>query len=100
VRVQGRPVRYRLGPPVDATGQLADGREFSGFREFRALLAADEDQLVRTLATKLLTFAAGREMGFSDREEIARIVEQSRARGHGVRELIQLVVASPIFRRK
>ncbi|MCA9268622.1 MAG: DUF1585 domain-containing protein, partial [Planctomycetales bacterium] len=98
--VNGRKVRYRVGPPVDATGQLADGRKFNGFAEFQTMLAADEDRLARTLAVKLLTFGAGREMGFSDREEIERIVAESRRQGHGSRDLIKLVVASDIFRHK
>ena len=100
LEINGRKVRYKRGPAVDATGEMPDGRTFAGYREFREFLAADEDALARTLATKLLTFATGREMGFSDRAAIDRIVEQSRARGHGVRELIQLVVQSEVFRSK
>jgi len=100
LEVGGRKVRYRLGSQVDATGQLLDGRKFSGFREFRELLAEDQKALAKTLATKLLIFATGREMGFSDRDVIDQIVQQSAAKGHGVRDLIHLVVTSEIFRRK
>jgi hypothetical protein len=99
-RVNGQPVHYRLGPPVDASGALADGTTFAGFREFRELLAQDEETLVRTLATKLLTFATGREMGFSDRELIERIVTESIAGGSKTRDLIELVVTSEAFRQK
>ncbi len=60
----------------------------------------DEDAIARTLATKLLTFATGREMGFSDRAMIEQIVQQSKQNGHGVRGLIELVVLSEAFRRK
>ncbi|MBI1313642.1 DUF1592 domain-containing protein [bacterium] len=98
--VNGQRVRYRLGPPVDATGSLPDGRPFDGFRDFRNLLAAAPDTLTRSLATKLLTFATGREMGFSDREEITRIVAESAKTNHGIRDLIRLVVSSEIFRSK
>lgn len=100
VDVDGRRVRYKLGPPVDATGEWADGREFSGFLEFRDQLATNPDRLTKTLATKLLIFATGREMGFSDRPEIERIVQASAQNGHGIRDLIHLVVASEIFRHK
>lgn len=98
--VRGQRVRYQLGPNVDASGQLADGRPFSGFHEFRDLLAQDEKTLARAFATKLLTFATGREMGFSDRPEVDRIVESSRSSNHGVRDLIRLVIASETFRTK
>ena len=64
------------------------------------LLAQDDDALARALTTKLLTFATGREMGFTDRAEIASIVDRSGTTGHGVRDLIRQVVASEIFRRK
>lgn len=39
----------------------------ANFREFRDLLATREDTLARNFVSKLLTFATGREMGFSDR---------------------------------
>jgi hypothetical protein len=100
VRVNGRKVRYRIGPRVDASGQWEDGREFNGFREFRDLLAKDEPALARALTTKLLTFATGREMGFSDRATIDQITERASAEGYRVRDLIELVVRSEAFRRK
>lgn len=98
--VDGRRVRYRLGPPVDSSGRHPDKRTFDGFPQFRDQLAADQELLARTLTKKLLTFATGRELGFSDRVEIERIVKASAAKKHGVRELIHLVVQSEIFRRK
>lgn len=98
--ILGRRAQYKLGSPVDATGQLADERAFAGFNEFRDLLLADEDAIAKTLATKFLTFATGREMGFSDRPEINAIVKQSREKGHGFRDLLGLVVTSEIFRKK
>jgi hypothetical protein len=100
VEVAGRKVRYRIGPPVDSSGEFADGTRFAGFREFRAELAKDEDLLAGTLATKLLTFASGRPIGFSDRAAIDDIVARSRAGGHGIGDLIELVVQSEVFRKK
>jgi len=98
--VHGRKVRFKLGQPVDATGQTADGDRFETFNQFRSLLTRDPDRLARAFATKLLTFASGREMGFSDRPEIERIVAESAKQDHGIRNLIHLVIASEIFRRK
>ncbi len=92
--------RYKLGLEVDSSGNFADGREFSGFLEFRDHLAEDEDVLARALTTKLLTFATGREMGFSDRPEINQIVKQSAEQGYGIRDLFELIVTSEIFRTK
>ncbi len=97
---RGRKVSYKLGLPVDASGYLPDGREFSGFREFRELIGEDEDALAKTLAKKLLVFSTGREMGFSDRPEIKDLVKASGKQGHGVRDMMHLVVASDVFRQK
>lgn len=100
VEIDGRKVRYRLGPRVDASGELPDGTTFDDYLEFREHLASQPDLLARTLATKLLTFGTGRPMGFSDRTVIDQIVEASSSDGHGVRKLIELVVLSKIFRCK
>ena len=100
LEVRGNRVRYKLGPTVDASGELLDGSKFSGFAEFRDLLAKDEAQITKAFATKLLTFATGREMGFSDRAEIDKLVQESKRSGYRVRDLIHAVVASEIFRHK
>ena len=38
----GQPFAFRFGPPVDCTGQMADGRKFSDIREFKRVLLTDE----------------------------------------------------------
>jgi hypothetical protein len=98
--IAGRKVRYRWGPPVDASGQLADGRRFDGFRQFRDLLASQQRQLARTFVVKLLTFATGREMGFSDRPEIERLVTQAAENQYRTADLLHAVIASEIFQSK
>ena len=99
-QILGRNVRYRLGPDVDASGQFSDGRKFAGYREFRDHLASEEDKLAKTVVEKLLTFGTGRELGFSDRDEVERLVAASAKQGHGMRDLIHLVVQSEIFKSK
>ena len=98
--INGRRVRYRKGPEVDASGTLPGARTFANFIEFRDILAKDADKLAGAMTKKLLTFATGREMGFSDRPEIDRIVTTSARTGHRLRDLVHLVVASEIFRTK
>lgn len=98
--VEGRKVRYRLGPPVDAAGELVTGAKFADMGEFQKLLLAGQDRVARCIAEKLLVFATGRPMGFSDRGEIDRLVAASMARGHAMRDLIHAVVQSEVFRSK
>lgn len=100
LKVNGRQVGYRTGPPVDASGETTDGSHFQGFQDYRELLVRDPSKLAATLTSKLLTFATGREMGFSDRATIDRIVDQSSAEGFRVRDLIEAIVSSETFRQK
>ena len=100
VQIAGRKVRYRSGPPVDASGVLADGRAFEDFKSFRELLVADDSTLATALAAKLLTFATGREMGFSDRPIIDQIVRSTRQGGYRVGDLFRNVLLSEAFATK
>lgn len=98
--IQGRKVRYRLGPPVDAAGELSTGSKFAGVAEFQKLLLAGQDRVARCVAEKLLIFATGRPMGFSDRGEIDKLVAQSKTHDHALRDLIHAVVESDVFHSK
>lgn len=98
--VHGRRVQFRIGPKVDSTGQLKDGRKFEDIIQFQELLAGEEETLTHSFLTKLLTFATGREMGFSDRAEIEEMVQTSIQQNHGIRDMIHSVVQSEIFRHK
>jgi len=100
LKVEGRKVRYRLGSPVDAAGELTTGAKFANLDELKQLLLASQDRVAKCVADKLLTFATGREMGFSDRSEMDKIVAQSKTKNHAMRDLIHAVVQSKIFLSK
>jgi hypothetical protein len=100
LKIEGRKVRYRLGPPVDAAGELPGGETFTGMAGFQQHLLASQDRVARCVAEKLLVFATGRTMGYSDRSEIDGLVAQSKVKGHGLRDLIHAIVQSPIFLTK
>ena len=59
VMIDGRRMRYRNGPVVDASDVLTDGRQFQNVDEYKQLLLSDKDQLARSLATKLVEYATG-----------------------------------------
>ena len=100
LKVEGRRVRYKLGPPVDAAGELSRGEKFGNLADLQQLFLKRQDDVARAIVTKLLTFATGREMAFTDRSEIDKLVAQSKAHGHGMRDLILAVTASNIFASK
>ena len=90
-------VSYKLGPAVDDSGALPDGRAFTGFAELNALLAADEEALARAFVAHLSRYATGAEVGYADRAEIGRIVAKAKEKSYGLRSLIQRLAASRIF---
>jgi hypothetical protein len=100
LKVEGRKVRYRLGQPVDAAGVLTDGKTFQNLADLKNVLLADQDKVARCVIEKLLTFATGRPMGFSDRSEIDRLATESKVKGHAMRDLIHAIVQSEIFQSK
>jgi hypothetical protein len=86
-----------IGPPVDASGELADGRTFDDFASFRRLLMTDRPQIARGITAKLLTYATGTSTQFADRTTIDSIVEKSRGASYGLRSIIHEIVQSPVF---
>jgi hypothetical protein len=92
-------IRYRLGLPVDASGQTVDGDSFDNIRQFKKILRDQDEVFARGLTRKLLTYALGRRIGFSDRPEIERIVKATAEREYGLRTLIHEIVQSDLFQR-
>ncbi len=92
--------RYRIGRPVDASGELPDGRSFIDIRELKKLLLSDEKQLAQNLVEQLAIYATGAPIRFSDRQPIEAIIRKSRRKNFGVRKLIHELVKSDLFLNK
>lgn len=90
-------VTYKLGPAVDASGALPDGRTFKDVNELTTLLAQDPLRLAHAFTAHLSRYATGAEVTYADRAEIARIVESTAAKQHGIRSLIHALAGSRIF---
>ena len=90
-------VRYKKGLDVDASGQTSRGFEFDDFNSFKSHLAENPEFMAHNVVEKLLAYSLGRGMGFSDREEIDKIVHQSKSKNYGLRSLIHAVVQSDLF---
>ncbi len=98
--VDGRRVRYRNGPPVDAADVLPDGRRFQNIDEYKQLLLSDKDQLARALGDKLLSYATGAAPTSADDPQIDAIVAKVREKNYGLRSLVHEVVQSELFQKK
>ena len=93
-------ISFKLGPPVDSSGELPDGRKFSGIAEFQSLLAADPELLLRNLAEQFAVYATGRDVAYCDGDEIAALVERVQKKGGGLRTLIHELIESSLFRTR
>ncbi len=98
--LDGRSVRYGLGPVVDTNDVLPDGRKFRDIDEYKNLLLTDKDQLARNLVEKLVAYSTGAEPATVDEPEIEAIVGRVREKNYGFRSLIHEIVQSAIFQSK
>jgi hypothetical protein len=96
----GQKFVFHYALPVDASGELEDGRKFADIREFKRLLLGEEQQIARNLAKQLTVFATGAPVRFSDRAAIEQILRRATAKNYGVRTLIHEVVQSDLFLSK
>ncbi|NBV22121.1 MAG: DUF1592 domain-containing protein [Proteobacteria bacterium] len=98
--VNTQPRTIHLGPNVDPGDTLPDGRKFRDLAELKRLLVADPDSFTRGLAEKLLTYATGHGLEFTDEAVISGIVRNVKAKKYGFRSLVQEIVASETFQTK
>lgn len=93
-------IGFKLGPQVDASGVLPDGREFKGINEYQTLLAGNSRPLLTNMAHQFAIYSTGRDIAFSDREQIAALVKKTEDAGAGLRSLLHELVQSPLFQTK
>ena len=86
----------RIDSIIELSGRVVDGPR--AFRE--ALLAEGDDEFIRTVAEKLLTYALGRGVGYYDQPAVRRITRELAGDGYRWSSLVQAVVASDQFRMR
>ena len=93
----GHDFAFTLASKVDASGQLADGRQFANIHDLKALFAANSRQLARNLLHQFTLYATGTPVQFSDRRDIEAMLDVCAKDGYRVRDLVHALVQSPIF---
>lgn len=96
----GHLFTFHYALPVDAGATLSDGRKFDGVRELKALLASDDRQIARNLATQLATYGTGAPVRFGDRPRVEAVLDQAKGSRYGTESLIEAIVQSDLFRSK
>ncbi len=87
-------------PPVNAAGELPDGRTFSGPAEFKSLLVQDIDRFAEAFVEQLATFSLRRVMTFDDSAHIKAIAAAAKQEDYRLRSLIEHLVMSDLFLKR
>jgi hypothetical protein len=85
---------------IDATGVLLDGTTVDGPTALRRALVAQKELFVRAVVSRLLTYAVGREMEYSDAPAIRAIVRAAAASDYRWSSTIVAVVKSAPFQMR
>ena len=85
---------------INATGVLLDGTKVDGPAALRRALMARKEQFVRTVTGKLLTYAIGREMQYSDAPAIRAIVRSAAADDYRWSSVLLAIVKSTPFQMR
>lgn len=91
---------HESGQPIDAAGELADGRKFNGPNDLLALLTTRKKEIARHFAESLLTYALGRGLEPYDNCAIDEIITAVEAHDFRVSSFIEAVVVSKPFNQR
>lgn len=86
---------------IDVSGTLPDGTEFEGLAGLKRVLVEQRSpELVRQVATKMLSYGLGRQLEYYDEPALRTIIANVKKDGSRFRSLIHEVVASYPFQYK
>jgi hypothetical protein len=86
--------------PIDASGELPNGEEFTGPDELIAILSKQPRPFAECLTSKLLTYALGRGLEPYDRRTIKEIAARLPARNYRFSALVLEIVKSLPFQQQ
>ncbi len=86
--------------PIDATGVFPDGTKFSGIEGLKRTLVRDPEPFVTAVVTKLMMYAAGRNMQYYDAPAIRAVVRKSAEKNYTLSSLVLGVVESVPFQMR
>jgi mono/diheme cytochrome c family protein len=89
--------RFAGMQPLDTTGQLPDGTNIAGPDDLRNALLRRPDQFVQTFTERLLTYALGRTLEYSDMPEVRKIVRTAAEDDYKLSSIVWAVIQSDAF---
>jgi hypothetical protein len=88
------------GQPIDAVGVLPTGERFEGFEGLKQVLLGRKEQILRHLASEMLSYALGRGTLPSDECALREIGARMKAEGNRFSSLVLGIVTSAPFRER
>jgi hypothetical protein len=85
------------GNPVDATGTTVGGATIEGLPGLRRFLLEQPEQFPRTVTEKLLSYAIGRPLEYTDRPVVRQIVRDAAEQQYRWSSIVLGIVKSPSF---
>lgn len=96
----GRWREFEDDRELDASGGLPDGSTVHGVPQLESQLLVHRDLFVQAMVEKLMIFALGRGMEWSDGPEIRKIVARAKQNNYRFSSLIEGIVLSKPFRMR
>lgn len=92
--------KVHVAKAVEPGGEMPDGAAFRDLGEYKRLVLRDRDQIARGMVGKLVVYATGAPVDFTDRSAVEKILADTKASEHGLRSLVHAVIQSPMFLHK
>jgi Protein of unknown function (DUF1592)/Protein of unknown function (DUF1588)/Protein of unknown function (DUF1585)/Protein of unknown function (DUF1595) len=88
------------GGPIDASGQLADGRQVDGVVTLRKAILDKPEIFVTTMTEKMMIYALGRGVDVPDMPAVRRVVRESKAQDYRFSSIVMGIVRSVPFQMR
>ncbi len=86
--------------PIDTAVTLHDGTPIQNMVEYKTWLVSHIEQVSQCVAEKLMTYATGRMLNYTERKEIAAVVQKNQEAQGGFRDLLLALLQTETFRTK
>ena len=100
IRSTTKMVKTGNGPEINTNATMINGTELNHINDLKAEVLENIDQFAECLGEKILTYATGRELSYSDRFQIKQIVHESLKAEHGFQDFILALINAKVFRTK
>ncbi|HKE84177.1 MAG TPA: DUF1592 domain-containing protein [Vicinamibacterales bacterium] len=88
------------GGPIDASGQLADGRQIDGIVTLRKAILDRPEIFVTTMTEKMMTYALGRGVDVPDMPAVRRVVRDAGTQDYRFSSIVLGIVKSVPFQMR